>query len=402
MQLYNTLSRQKELFTPLNNHNVTMYVCGITPYDTTHLGHAFTYISFDVLFRYLRYKEYEVIYTQNVTDINDRDNDLLKRAKEQKISWQELANYWTKRFLDDMQKLNWIKPTNYIKASENIDSMIELIQKIIDNKYGYVVNNNVYLDVKKDKSYGELLRLSESEMLALAKQFEEDIANPDKKNPLDITLWRSSEKTQSSHIPSFESPFGLGRPGWHIECSAMAMTTLGERIDIHGGGMDLIYPHHESEIAQSESGTKKKPFVKYWLHTGTVSYEGKKMSKSLGNLVLVSDLLKKYSPNAIRWILLSHHYRESWEFQMEELDAAESMFKKITPQLLSYDVRGGASEKNPYKDMFAEAMNDDMNTPKVLQHLVQWTSEVGEKSGNDATLQSDAIADILKTLGFIL
>lgn len=379
-----------------------MYVCGITPYDTTHLGHAFTYISFDVLFRYLQHQNYEITYTQNVTDINDRDNDLLKRANEQKIPWQELADFWIKRFLDDMQALNWIKPTSYIKASENIQSMIDLIQKIIDNGYGYVVNNNVYLDIKKDKSYGKLSQLTQPEMFELAKQFEEDIANPDKKNPLDITLWRASEKQQAVHIPSFESPFGQGRPGWHIECSAMAMTTLGERIDIHGGGMDLIYPHHESEIAQSEAGTNKKPFVKYWLHTGIVSYQGKKMSKSLGNLVLVSDLLKKYSPNVIRWMLLSHHYRESWEFHMEELGTAELMFKKITPQLLSYDVRGGASERNPYKDLFLMAMDDDMNTPKVLQYLAQWASEVGEKSGNDATLQSDAIADILKTLGFIL
>lgn len=402
MQIYNTLSHTKELFKPINNQSVTMYVCGITPYDTTHLGHAFTYIAFDALFRYLRHQEYEVIYTQNVTDINDRDNDLLKRAQEQKISWQELANFWTKRFLTDMQKLNWIKPTNYIKASENIPSMIVLIQKIIASNYGYVVNNNVYLDVKKDKSYGELSRLSESEMLTLAKQFEEDVTNPDKKNPLDITLWRASSNDQPAHIPSFPSPFGDGRPGWHIECSAMAMSTLGETIDIHGGGQDLIYPHHESEIAQSESGTKKIPFAKYWLHTGTVSYQGKKMSKSLGNLVLVSDLLQDYSPNAIRWMLLSHHYRDSWEFHMKELDVAKAILKKITPHLLSYDVRGGASEKNPYKDLFLEAMNDDLNTPQVLAYLVQWADEVGEKTGNDAALQSDAISDCLKTLGFII
>lgn len=402
MLLHNTLSRTKELFTSLNEKNVTIYVCGITPYDTTHLGHAFTYIAFDVLFRYLRHQEYEVIYTQNVTDINDRDNDLLKRAQEQKIPWQELASFWTKRFLDDMQTLNWIKPTNYIKASENIESMIKLIQKIIDNNAGYVVNNNVYLNVKKDKTYGELSRLTEIEMLALAKQFEEDVSNPDKKNQLDITLWRASSKDQPAHIPSFPSPFGDGRPGWHIECSAMAINTLGEQIDIHGGGQDLIYPHHESEIVQSQSASLKIPFAKYWLHTGTVSYIGKKMSKSLGNLVLVSDLLKKYSPNTIRWMLLSHHYRESWEFHMKELDVADALLKKITPHLLSYDVKGGASEKNPYKDLFLDAMDDDLNTPQVLTYFAQWADEVDEKVGNDAALQSDAIGDCLKTLGFSL
>lgn len=402
MQFYNTLSRTKELFTPINDRSVTMYVCGITPYDTTHLGHAFTYIFFDVLLRYLRYRQHDVVYTQNVTDINDRDNDLLQRAKEQNISWKDLANFWTKRFLEDMHALNWIKPTNYIKASENIENMIMLITKIVDSGYGYINNGSVYLDITKDKNYGQLSLLSHEQMRILAKEFDEDITNPDKKNPLDITLWRATEENQAAHIPSFDSPFGKGRPGWHIECSAMAMSTLGEQIDIHGGGRDLIYPHHEDEIAQSEGGTKKKPFAKYWLHTGTVSYEGKKISKSLGNLVLVSDLLKKYSSNAIRWVLLSHHYRESWEFHMRELDEAEILFKRITRHALPYDVKGGTSENNPYKEQFVDSMNDDIDTPEILKHLTAWAEEVDEKSSNDAALQSDAISDCLKTLGFIL
>ena len=304
MYLYNTLTRKKELFAPLGANKVTMYVCGITPYDTTHLGHAFTYIFFDVLFRYLQFKGYKVIYTQNVTDINDRDNDILLQAKEQNIPWNQLADFWTQKFLTDMQSLNWIKPTHYLKASENISLMIRIIREIVAKKYGYIKNGSVYLDISKVKDFGKLSHLSHKEMLIKAKEFEEDLDNPNKKYPLDITLWRGSVQNQQAHIPSFDSPFGGGRPGWHIECSVIAMASLGKQIDIHGGGSDLIYPHHESEIAQSETATDKIPFAKYFLHAGIVNYKSKKMSKSLGNVVLVSDLLKKYSPNAIRWMLL--------------------------------------------------------------------------------------------------
>lgn len=299
LRLYNSLTRKKEEFILLNDKKVTIYVCGITPYDTTHLGHAFVYISFDVLIRYLKFKGYKVTYTQNVTDINDRDKDVLQRAKEQNISWQKLSDYWTKRFLNDMKTLGWIMPTNYLKASENLNSMINLIKKIITNGYAYIKNGSVYFDISKKQDFGKLSRLTNDEMLKIAEDFDEDIKNPDKKNPLDITLWRASSKNQPPHIPSFKSPFGMGRPGWHIECSAMSMSTLGDQIepfdtlrvngehyrtiDIHGGGIDLIYPHHEAEIAQSEAASRKTPFVKFWLHIGSVSYRGKKMSKSLGN-----------------------------------------------------------------------------------------------------------------------
>jgi len=332
-----------------------MYVCGITPYDTTHLGHAFTYISFDILVRYLAFLGYKVEYTQNVTDINDRDNDILKRAQQQNIPWQNLADLWTNRFLSDMKALNWVKPTHYIKASENIDSMIVLIQKLLKKTFAYQKNNSVYLDITKIKDYGKLSKLSQKQMLKIAQDFEEDVDNPNKKNPLDITLWRASTLTQPKHIPSFPSPWGKGRPGWHIECSAMAIHTLGEQIDIHGGGKDLIFPHHEVEIAQSEGATGKKPFAKYWMHTGEVSYKGKKMSKSLGNLVMVSDLLKKYSANAIRWVLLSHHYRKPWEFHEDELKEAEKVIKTL--HLVD----------TPLPEEFLKALQDDLNTPKVLE-----------------------------------
>lgn len=362
MVLFNSLSAKKELFSPLTPKSVSLYVCGITPYDTTHLGHAFTYIFFDVLQRYLRYKGYNVIYTQNVTDINDRDNDILKRAKEQNTTWERLAEYWTKKFLDDMQKLNWIKPTNYFFASEHLPAMIDIIKHLLKNGLAYQTEQGVYLDVTKVKDYGILSRLTREEMISRAKEFEEDIDNPYKRDQLDVTLWRSSEPNQPHHIPSFDSPFGKGRPGWHIECSAMAFYSLGEQIDIHGGGEDLKFPHHESEIAQTEGATGKIPFAKYWLHTGTVLYKGEKMSKSLGNLVLVSDLLKKYSPNALRWLLLSNHYRKPWEFKEENLQIAEESVTKVQKEL-------NRDEKNSKE--IEKLLDDDVNTPKALRLITE-------------------------------
>lgn len=335
-----------------------MYVCGITPYDTTHLGHAFTYIWFDVLVRYLRFKGYKVTYTQNVTDINDRDNDILKKALAQNVSWQKLADFWTKKFLEDMKALNWTMPNNYIKASENIEPMINLIQKLINNGYAYLKNGSVYFDIKQKNDYGKLSALSSIEMLKIAKEFEEDIENPDKKNPLDFTLWRGSLANQPPHIPSFDSPFGKGRPGWHIECSSMSTLILGEQIDIHGGGIDLIYPHHEAEIAQSEGATLKIPFSRFWIHIALVSYQGGKMAKSLGNLVMISDLLKKFSANAIRWMLLSHHYRKPWEFKEDELYEAENSLAKLKNTKDSSEL-----------SKFTNLMDSDLQANLVLKNL---------------------------------
>lgn len=360
------------MFTPLNDKKVTIYVCGITPYDTTHLGHAFTYISFDVLIRVLKHEDFKVNYIQNVTDINDRDNDILKRAAEQSVSWDKLADFWTKKFLKDMSLLNWIKPTNYLKASENITSMIRIIELLISKKFAYRVGSSIYFDVSKKKDFGKLSRLNKTQMLKIAKDFEEDIENPDKKNPLDITLWRATAKNQPAHIPSFESPFGRGRPGWHIECSGMAISTLGEQIDIHGGGIDLLYPHHEAEIAQSEGATGKIPFAKFWMHVASVFYKKEKMSKSLGNLVMVSDLLKKYSANVIRWYLISHHYRQPFEFFEKDLEKSEIEFSKISEYINSQ--KSNAQSNESVFNKFINALEDDLNTPlalKIMSNIVQ-------------------------------
>ena len=387
MNLLNSLSGKPEPFKPLNEKKVTIYVCGITPYDTTHLGHAFTYISFDVLIRYLKFKGFKVIYTQNVTDINDRDQDILQRAKEENIPWDKLGSFWTKKFLEDMKALNWTLPDHYLKASENIPQMIDLIKKLLKKRLAYKINGSVYLDIAKFPNFGKLGRLSKDEMMKVAKDFEEDLKNPDKKNPLDITLWRASEKNQPAHIPSFDSPFGKGRPGWHIECSAMSISSLGETIDIHGGGTDLKFPHHEAEIAQSEGATGK-PFAKYWLHTGTVFYQGEKMSKSKGNLVLVSDLLKKYSANAIRWLLLSHHWSKNWEYQEADLIKAQKNVGTVEKVLAS---QGPAlkSLEAEHTWQFSRIMDQNLDTPKALQFLLKLARQ--DKKG---------LSKLYKILGF--
>ena len=368
---------------------VSIYVCGITPYDTTHLGHAFNYISFDMLVRLLKYLGYKVSYTQNVTDINDRDNDILKRAKEKNMSWQKLGDYWTELFLQDMANLNWGKPNNYIKASENIPSMVDLIEKLLANGYAYKKNGSVYYDTSKNKDYGKLSGLDKDQMLKIAKEFEEDVENPDKKNLLDITLWRATSENQPSHIPSFESPFGPGRPGWHIECSSMSTSTLGEQIDIHGGGIDLIYPHHEAEIAQSEGATLKIPFSKFWIHVAYVSYQGAKMSKSLGNLIMVSDLLKKYSPNAVRWYLISNHYRSAFNFAEDDLEKANKEFSVIANYIKNNPEE--IPEDKGYFDRFINAMQNDIDTPSAIKIV----KEICEEKGSVKTLKK-----IFAILGF--
>jgi L-cysteine:1D-myo-inositol 2-amino-2-deoxy-alpha-D-glucopyranoside ligase len=328
MKLFNSLSGKTEDFKTLKEREVKMYVCGITPYDTTHLGHAFVYTVFDALNRYLEFKGYKVSYTQNVTDIDD---DVLKRAKRDNRDWRELGDFWTEKFLNDLKAINVRMPDNYIKATDAMDEIIEIIRVLQEKQYAYESGGNVYFAVKKFPGYGNLSKYGMAEMTALLKERGGDPEDPRKKDSLDFLLWQKSAEDE----PSWDSPWGKGRPGWHIECSAMIKKTLGEQIDIHGGGFDLIYPHHESELAQSESFSGKSPFVKYWMHIAMVYYRGEKMSKSLGNLVLVSDLLKRYSANAIRLLLLTNHYRKRWEFtqeimdrSQENMDILETKFKK--------------------------------------------------------------------------
>lgn len=385
MKIFNTLSGKKEELSTLIPNKLSIYVCGITPYDTTHMGHAFTYISFDLLIRFLKYKGYKINYTQNVTDINDRDSDILKRAKEENKTWQDLTTFWTSKFLKDMDYLNWIKPTNFLYASKQINNMIPLIENLLEKNKAYRVNESIYLDIKRADNFGKLSKLNKKDMLEIAKDFEEDVENPDKRQPLDITLWKRKSEDQAEHIPFFQSPYGLGRPGWHLECSAMAISSLGKQIDIHGGGKDLIYPHHESEIAQSEGATGKIPFSKYWLHTGQVGYQGNKMSKSLGNLVMISSISDKYSANSIRHMLLSNHYRRDWEYTEELIKNSDLKMKQIEEKIKKN------SKGKDITGQLEDLITDDLNMPKAL----------GLISKNLNSLDSISLKFFLEALGFV-
>ncbi len=389
MELYNTLSRKKERFETIKPGEVNIYVCGITPYDTTHLGHAFTYISFDVLIRYLRFKGYKVNYTQNVTDIDD---DILRKAKEQKKDWQELGKFWTDRFLNDLKFLNVFPPTHYVKATDSINKIIKMVDSLINKGYAYEKRGNVYFETKKFKNYGKLSKYNKSQMILISKERGADPKDPLKKNPLDFILWQNEKPGE----PSWQTPWGKGRPGWHIECSAMVNTYLGDRIDIHGGGRDLVFPHHESEIAQSESFTGKKPYVKYWMHTSMVLYEGEKMSKSLGNMIMISDLAKKYPADIIRFMLLSHHYREPWEFEDLEMDDVEKKMSEIKKALNKKS--GNGKTKLNYLRKFESLMDDDLNTPKVLELISEMAYDINK---NNVNLKQD-MKKCLEILGFIV
>lgn len=387
MKIYNSLTQTKKEFKSLEEKKVKMYVCGITPYNTTHLGHAATYLFYDVVKRYLEFKGFEVNYVQNVTDIDD---SILQKAREVGRNWKELGDFWTKEFLSDLSDLNILKPTHFVKATDSIPKMIEIVKSLIVNRYAYEKNGNVYFEVAKFPKYGQLSKYNREQMLIISKERGANPSDPNKKDPLDFILWQKSLPDE----PFWDSPWGkgsprsggAGRPGWHIECSAMIDQFLGDQIDIHGGGYDLIYPHHESEIAQSESYSGKSQFVNFWMHLGMVMYQGEKMSKSLGNLVLVKDLLKKYSPNAIRWMLLSRHYRIPWEYSEEGLIEAE---KKVSQAMRAAGKQTFfviPSDLNEGSQDFISAMEDDFNTPLAL--------EIIENSKNPTQM--------LKILGFQL
>ena len=381
--LYNSGSKKKEVFVPLKSGHVSLYVCGVTPYDTTHLGHAFTYVTFDVLIRYLKSTGLKVDYVQNVTDIDD---DILRKAKEQNMGWKELGEFWTKRYLNDMKSINVLPPTHYVKATDSIPHIIRIVSKLQKESFAYKGGSNVYFNTKKFPGYGALSHFNEAQMLMLLSERGGNINDPKKKNKLDFIVWQGWKEGE----PYWDSPWGRGRPGWHIECSAMINEFLGDQIDLHGGGRDLIFPHHESEIAQSESFTGKHPFSRFFLHTAMVMYMGEKMSKSLGNLVLVSQLLKSNSPNAIRWMLLSNHYRKVWEYEQSDIEAAEESIASIN----SYLAKPGAKSLNKTTlKNFAAAMEDDLDTPAALEIIKKLV-----KSKKD---QETARA-ILDTLGFVL
>jgi L-cysteine:1D-myo-inositol 2-amino-2-deoxy-alpha-D-glucopyranoside ligase len=371
LRLYSTLSRNVEEFRPASDE-VKMYVCGVTPYDTAHLGHAFCYTSFDVLGRYLRYLGYKVRYIQNITDI---DNDILRRANELGERWDDLGNRYVRIHQSALDALGLEPPDKYPRATEEIPMMVEIIESLISRGHAYEVDGNVYFRVASDEGYGRLSRLPPDEMAELLTETGDPADDPRKEAPLDFLLWQAARPGE----PTWPSPWGPGRPGWHIECSAMSMRYLGETLDIHGGGGDLVYPHHESEIAQSEAWSGERPFARVWMHVGMLRMDGEKMSKSLGNMVFVPDLLEKYRPEAIRLYLSGVRYRDVLEWRPGALDEAEELVTLLRSAAeASHPVHDDAHpeqttgtpvEPEPFRRRFLDAMDDDLNTPAAIATL---------------------------------
>jgi L-cysteine:1D-myo-inositol 2-amino-2-deoxy-alpha-D-glucopyranoside ligase len=392
LQLYNSLTDAIEPFEP-SGPEVTVYVCGITPYDTTHLGHAFTYAVFDMLIRYLEHQGHPVRYTQNVTDIDD---DILRKAREVGDDWQALGNQWTAHFIQDLQTLNVRPPDHLPRATDFIDEIVESVERLIQCGVAYESGGSVYFDVNTWDEFGKLSDLSRAEMLETANERGNNPDDPNKRNPLDFVLWQAKAEGE----PSWPSPWGEGRPGWHIECSTMATQLLGEIIDIHGGGADLLFPHHECEIAQAECATRRQPFSRFWMHTAMVHHEGEKMSKSLGNLVMARDLLQAFSADALRVYMASHHYRTSWGYSDDELQQAQSRADRLATAATAAGGKGDLLTPDDFERRFAQAMNDDLNSPAALAVLEQLAEEIlaGGESGRDiATAQA-----LLRQLGAVL
>src|SRR3972149_1647858 len=328
LKFYNSLTKKKEIFTPLNEGRVNMYVCGPTVYDHPHIGHAKSYVSFDVIVRYLRYVGYKVRYVQNITDVGhltdnaDAGEDkILKRAQRERVEPAELVEIYTKSYFEDMDALNNLRPDISPRATAHIPEQIELIEKLIEKGFAYASNGSVYFDVQKFAEYGKLSGRKQEELEAGAR-IE---INPEKRNPSDFALWK---KAEPGHIMRWKSPWGEGFPGWHLECSAMSMKYLGTTLDIHGGGLENIFPHHECEIAQSEAANKTQ-FVKYWIHNNMVTVNGQKMGKSLRSLVTFKDAFTKYNPLTIRFFILTTHYRSPLDFSNEALDAADKGLERF-------------------------------------------------------------------------
>jgi len=375
LRVYNTLTKQKEEFVPLEKNKVRIYVCGPTVHDDIHIGNAKAFVAFDVIRRYLEYKGYKVTYVSNITDVDDKT---VKRMKQTGISLQQLGEKHSDTYFKDIADLNIKKPDINPRATQHIEEILNLIQTLIDKGFAYVVDGEVYYDVSKFEDYGKLSG-NKAEALKAGARIEVD---PRKRNPADFVLWKKAGPKE----PSWISPWGKGRPGWHIECSAMSMRYLGETFDIHAGGEDLIFPHHENEIAQSESATGKE-FAKYWLHNGWLTVNGEKMSKSLGNFITARDAIEKHGPQVVRFFLASVHYRSPIDFSDRGLRQAHRNLERLigsvdNVEALNESQRKKIDDKNLLKKAeetrrrFEEAMDDDFNTSLATSTLFDLVKEI--------------------------
>jgi cysteinyl-tRNA synthetase len=407
LQVYNTLHRRKEPFTPRHEGRVGIYVCGPTVYGHSHLGHAKSYVSFDVIVRHLRSLGYAVLYVQNITDVGHLTDDadqgedkLAKQARIDRIHPMQLAETYTRSYYEDMDALNVLRPDIAPRASGHITEQIAIVQELLAKGMAYVANGSVYFDVSSFPAYGKLSGRTVEDLNAGARvEIKEE-----KKHPADFALWK---KAEPGHIMRWPSPWGEGFPGWHIECSAMSMKYLGEEFDIHGGGLENQFPHHECEIAQSEGATGKQ-FVRYWLHNNMVTVDGKKMGKSLGNFLTLKDAFAKWDPQVVRFFILQSHYRSTLDFSDEALDGARAGYEKLANTLRNLRERIDASTaagEDPGIDLghrtaeFREAMDDDFNTPQAVAVLFDLARELNQAFAREKNFTRESLEAVERWYG---
>jgi len=391
LKIYNSLSNKKEIFTPIEANKVRMYVCGMTVYDYCHLGHARVMVAFDVVFRYLKASGYDVTYIRNITDIDDK---IIQRANEKGEDFNDL----TKRFIDAMHEdeiaLGIQKPTGEPCATDNMDEIISMITTLIDKGYAYQgKSNDVYYDVSKFEDYGKLSNRNPEEL----RSGERIAVNEDKDDPLDFVLWKTAKPDE----PFWESPWGNGRPGWHIECSAMATKLLGNHFDIHGGGHDLQFPHHENEIAQSEACTGEH-FANYWMHNGFIRVDEEKMSKSLDNFFTIREVLKDYKAEEVRYFMLTSHYRSPLNYSTDQLESAGAALDRLYTALRGLDIStndaNSNTDKSEYEERFIVAMDDDFNTPEALAVLFDLARDINRARNDNKESEASNLGALLKKL----
>ncbi len=382
LKIYNTLSNKIEEFKPVEENKVKMYVCGPTVYDNAHLGHARCYITWDTLYRYLKFKGYDVTYCRNVTDVDDK---ILKKAENEGVDPSVITDRYYKSFINSMNNLNVLKPDIEPRATKTLGEMIAMVKKLEQDGFAYAIDGDVYFRVEKYKKYGELSSQPIKDLLNGARVE----ANDKKESPLDFALWKKDE------VHGYKSPWGIGRPGWHIECSAMSKKHLGNTIDIHAGGADLAFPHHENERAQSECANGCQ-FAKYWMHNGFVTINKEKMSKSLNNFLTIDDVLKTYDTNAIRLFILTNHYRMPVEFNDVALSGASSGAKRLINSIAGIEL-GNEYDIEAIKE-FEEAMDEDLNTSKALAILFKLADKV--RKNEDKQISANTLSYLGSVLGF--
>lgn len=397
MQLFDTLRGQKAELAIPTDRPLTLYVCGVTPYDTTHIGHAHTFLIFDVLIRYIRFQGGSVRYCQNVTDVDD---PLFERARRDNILWTDLVRREVDQFVKDCQGLNLIAPDYFPKVSEEIAGMLPIIERLVEVGAAYARNGHVYFDVSTEPSFGAMARLDGyAELLEMANQRGNNPDDPNKEDPLDFVLWQTSKEDE----PAWDSPWGPGRPGWHIECTTMATRYLGPQLDIHGGGRDLIFPHHPAEIVQTEPYTGQRPFVKFWVHGGFAWLDGQKMSKSLGNIVFIRDALKQYRADTLRWYLLTFPYREDFHYSSEDVDYTNVKVDRLEAALKAVGGTGAELDLSSQRTHIIELMDDNLQfhvALGVLDIMGRQILDAATAGGSIITAQAQ-LREMAGMLGFL-